>query len=210
MMRKVNNVLIKHIQRNIITYFVVIMFFLIGISSGAFTTKALSDSENGELIAYLENFFKIVDTKTIDNFAILKQSLINNLQTGVLIWILGVTIIGIPAILFLIGLRGFIIGFTVGFIIKQKGLKGLIFSIFSLLPQNIIIIPGIIVTGVLGISFSVMLIKSKVEKNVHNNILNQFFVYSTVIAIVYIFIALGCIIEAYISPLFVKYLSVYM
>ncbi|SHJ71635.1 stage II sporulation protein M [Caminicella sporogenes DSM 14501] len=209
-MRKVNNVLIKHIQRNIITYFVVIMFFLIGISSGAFTTKALSDSENGELIAYLENFFKIVDTKTIDNFAILKQSLINNLQTGVLIWILGVTIIGIPAILFLIGLRGFIIGFTVGFIIKQKGLKGLIFSIFSLLPQNIIIIPGIIVTGVLGISFSVMLIKSKVEKNVHNNILNQFFVYSTVIAIVYIFIALGCIIEAYISPLFVKYLSVYM
>ncbi|WIF96193.1 stage II sporulation protein M [Caminicella sporogenes] len=209
-MRKVNNVLIKHIQRNIITYFVVIMFFLIGISSGAFTTKALSDSENGELIAYLENFFKIVDTKTIDNFAILKQSLINNLQTGVLIWILGVTIIGIPAILFLIGLRGFIIGFTVGFIIKQKGLNGLIFSIFSLLPQNIIIIPGIIVIGVLGISFSVMLIKSKVEKNVHNNILNQFFVYSTVIAIVYIFIALGCIIEAYISPLFVKYLSVYM
>lgn len=210
MIRKINNIVIQHIQGNILTYFFVIMFFLIGISSGAFTTKALTESENKELIAYLENFFRIVDTKVIDKFAILKQSLINNLQTGVLIWILGVTIIGVPLILLLIALRGFIIGFTVGFIIKQKGLRGLIFSIFSLLPQNIIIIPGVIILGVLGISFSIMLIKNKIQKKRYNNILNQFFVYSTIIAIVYIFIAFGCLVEAYISPLFVKYLSSYM
>lgn len=210
MFKKLNKVLIKHIEGNILTYFFVILFFLIGISSGAFTTKALSEAQNKELIAYLENFFKVVDTTMIDRLAVLKQSLINNLQTGVLIWILGVTVIGIPIILLLIALRGFIIGFTVGFFIKQMGLKGLVFSIFSLLPQNIIIIPGIIVVGVLGISFSIMLIKNRSNKPRYNNILNQFLVYSTIISIVYIFIALGCLVEAYISPLFIKYLSSHM
>ncbi len=198
----------KHIQGNLMTYFFVILFFMIGLSSGAFTTKALSQSENRELIDYLENFFKIIDVENIDRFALLKQSLINNLQTGILIWILGITVIGIPIILLLIALRGFIIGFTVGFLIKQMGTKGLAFSVFSVLPQNIFIIPGIIVLGVLAISFSIMLIKNRLNKHKpYRNIVNQFLVYSTIIAIVYLFISLGCLIEAYISPLFIRYLS---
>lgn len=204
MNKRLNEVIIKHVEGNLLTYFFVIMFFMVGISSGAFTTKALSQAENKELIKYLQNFFRIVDTKVIDQFSILKQALINNLQTGVLIWILGVTIIGIPLILLLVAVRGFIIGFTVGFFIQQMGVKGLIFSILSLLPQNIIIIPGVIIVAVLGISFSIMLIRNKVKKTRYDNVLNQFFVYSTVIAIVHIFIAVGCLVEAYISPLFIK------
>ncbi|MDK2918915.1 MAG: stage sporulation protein [Candidatus Petromonas sp.] len=210
MNKRLNEVIIKHVEGNLLTYFFVIMFFMVGISSGAFTTKALSQAENKELIKYLQNFFRIVDTKVIDQFSILKQALINNLQTGVLIWILGVTIIGIPLILLLVAVRGFIIGFTVGFFIQQMGVKGLIFSILSLLPQNIIIIPGVIIVAVLGISFSIMLIRNKVKKTRYDNVLNQFFVYSTVIAIVHIFIAVGCLVEAYISPLFIKYMSSYM
>jgi len=208
--KRLNEVIIKHVEGNLLTYFFVIMFFMVGISSGAFTTKALSQAENKELIKYLQNFFRIVDTKVIDQFSILKQALINNLQTGVLIWILGVTIIGIPLILLLVAVRGFIIGFTVGFFIQQMGVKGLIFSILSLLPQNIIIIPGVIIVAVLGISFSIMLIRNKVKKTRYDNVLNQFFVYSTVIAIVHIFIAVGCLVEAYISPLVIKYMSSYM
>lgn len=198
----------KHIQGNLLTYFFVILFFMIGLSSGAFTTKALSESENRELIAYLENFFKIIDVDSIDRFALLKQSLVNNLQTGILIWILGVTIIGIPLILLLIALRGFVIGFTVGFLIKQMGTKGLVFSIFSVLPQNILILPGVIIIGVLAISFSVMLIKNRLNKHrPYKNVFSQFLVYSTIIAIVYIFITIGCLIEAYVSPLFIGYIT---
>ncbi len=190
-------------------YFTVLLFFMIGISSGAFITKALSDVENKELIDYIENFFKILNTKEINNYLILKQALISNLKMALLIWILGVTIIGIPIILLLVLIRGFIIGFTVGFFIKQMKLKGLVFSIFSMLPQNILIVPGIILIGVTSISFSIMLIKSR-RKNGYGNILNQFFIYSTSISIIYLIISLGCFVEAYISPLFIKLLSNYM
>lgn len=209
MIRNINRSIVKHIQENMLIYFTVLLFFMIGISSGAFITKALSDVENKELIDYIENFFKILNTKEINNYLILKQALISNLKMALLIWILGVTIIGIPIILLLVLIRGFIIGFTVGFFIKQMKLKGLVFSIFSMLPQNILIVPGIILIGVTSISFSIMLIKSR-RKNGYGNILNQFFIYSTSISIIYLIISLGCFVEAYISPLFIKLLSNYM
>lgn len=210
MIRRFNGTIIKHIEGNLLTYFFTILFFMIGISSGAFMSKALTEGENKELILYLNNFFRIVDSKTIDHFSVLKQSLLNNFQTGILIWVLGVTVIGIPLILLLVGLRGFIIGFTVGVFIKQMGFKGMIFSLVSILPQNILIVPSTIFIGVLGISFSLMLIKSRTRKNRQHNVLNQFLLYSTIIAMVHIVIAIGCLIEAYISPLFIKFLSSYM
>lgn len=173
-------------------------------------SKALTDFQNKELIVYLKNFFSIVDSKAINNLAILKQSLLNNFQTGIIIWILGVTVIGIPLILLIIGLRGFIIGFTVGFFVKQMGFKGVIFSLVSILPQNILIVPCTVFIGVLGISFSLMLIKNKTRKNTRYSIVNQFFLYSTIIAMIHIIIVVGCLIEAYISPFFIKYISTYM
>lgn len=173
-------------------------------------SKALTQTENEELILYLQNFFRIVDSKVINNFSILKQSLLNNFQTGIIIWILGITVIGIPIILLLIAIRGFIIGFTVGIFVKQMGLKGVLFSLVSVLPQNILIVPATIFVGVLGISFSLMLVKSRTRNNRKYNVLNQFLLYSTVIAIIHIVIAAGCLIEAYITPFFIKLLSSYM
>ncbi len=210
MNRRFNEIIIKHIEKNLVIYFLVVLFFMIGISSGAFTSKALTEAENKELIVYLENFFRIVDSKAINNFSILKQSLLNNFQTGIVIWILGVTVIGIPIILLLIALRGFIIGFTVGFFVKQMGLRGILFSLVSVLPQNILIVPSTIFIGVLGIGFSLMIIKSKTRKKHQYSILNQFLLYSTIITMVHIVIAFGCLIEAYISPFFIKYISSYM
>ncbi|WP_432664806.1 stage II sporulation protein M [Wukongibacter baidiensis] len=210
MIRRINDTITKHFQGNLMIYFFVVLFFMIGISSGAFMSKALTETENKDLVVYMQNFFRMVDTEAINNFSILKQSLLNNFQTGIIIWILGVTVIGIPLILLLIALRGFIIGFTVGFFVKQMGLKGIAFSLVSVLPQNILIVPGTIFVGALGIGFSLMLIKSRSRKSGQYSLLNQFFLYSTVIAIVHVFIAVGCLIEAYISPFFIKYISSFM
>lgn len=212
MFKRFHELALKHIQGNVVIYFVVIMFFLIGISAGAFTVRSLSEMHTQELISYLNNFFHILTDRTIDEFSVLKQSLSNNLQISAMIWILGVTVIGIPIILLLIALRGFIIGFTVGFLAQQMGLKGALFSLLAILPQNIIIIPGILVIGVIGISFSTMLIKNRLRKNhmKSESTFKQFLLYSTIIFIICIVISMGSLIEAYIAPVFMKLLSSYM
>jgi stage II sporulation protein M len=186
------------------------MFLLIGISAGAFTVKALSDVQKQELIGYLRSFFQFISENTYDSFSILKQSLLNNIQTGVLIWLLGITIVGIPFILLLIALRGFIIGFTVGFLVEQMGVKGLFFALFSILPQNLLIIPCLVSIAVIGISFSLMLIKNRLAKSYKTDAMRQFVIYSTIIATTFGIILLGAMVEAYITPVFMKFVSTYM
>lgn len=186
------------------------MFFIIGISSGAFTLKALGEQHKRELISYMQGFFQILSQRSINEFLVLKQSIINNLQTGILIWILGVTIIGIPFILLIVAIRGFIIGFTVGFLIEQMGLMGFSFSILAILPQNLFIVPGILIIAVIGISFSVMIIKSKLNRNYQVDIIRQFILYSTIIGSIFLLILIGSIIEAYITPIFMQLLSRYL
>ncbi|WP_129597074.1 stage II sporulation protein M [Anaerophilus nitritogenes] len=212
MLKRFNNIVLKHIQGNAMIYFLVCMFFIIGISSGAFTVKALTDLQKQELIQYMKSFFQILNKDSIESLAILNQSLSNNLQTVILIWILGVTVIGMPLILILVGIRGLIIGFTVGFFIEQLGWKGMVFALASVLPQNLFIIPSIITIGVIAISFSKMLLRLKFNKShsLHNNTFKQFVLYSTINGAIFIVVILGCVIEAYITPIFMKVIAGYM
>ena len=207
---RIKETILKHIKGNIIIYFLVIMFLVIGISAGAFTVKAMSDHQKQDLISYLRSFFQILSQRNFEEISVLKQSIANNLQTGILIWILGITIVGAPLILLLIGLRGFIIGFTVGFLVEQMGFKGLLFAILSILPQNIFIIPALISIAVIAISFSMMIIKNKINRNYHWDTFRQFIMYSTIIAMIFFVILLGCVIEAYITPVFMRLVSQYM
>lgn len=193
-------------------YFLVCMFFIIGISSGAFTVRAISDTQKYQLISYMKSFFQVLNNKPINELAVLKQSLANNLQTSILIWLLGITVIGIPFILLLIAVRGFIIGFTVGFLAEQLGIKGIFFSMIAILPQNILIVPSILGIAVIGISFSMMVIKNKFNKthSSSHGTLRQFLLYTTIIVGILLIIILGCIIEAYVTPVFMKAISPYM
>lgn len=192
----------SHMEGNSGIYFLVSMFFIIGISAGVFTVKALEPYQKQELINYMRVFFHILNDNPIDSFAVFKQSFINNLQTIVLIWILGITVIGMPLILILVAIRGLIVGFTVGFLVEQLGVRGVVFSIISILPQNLLILPCIIVIAVLGISFSKMLLKNKIFNNSHvqTSIFKQFILYSSIIISIFTVIVLGCIIEAYVTP----------
>ena len=54
---------------------------------------------------------------------IFKQSLINNSQFVILIWLLGITVIGVPLILLIVGIKGFIVGFSVSFLVEGMGLR---------------------------------------------------------------------------------------
>ncbi|WZL74915.1 stage II sporulation protein M [Clostridiaceae bacterium 35-E11] len=211
MFKKFREIALKHIQGNLIIYFLVCMFFIIGISAGAFTIKALGNIQKQELINYLKNFFQILGDKPIDEFSVLKQSLTNNLQTGAFIWLLGITVIGVPLILLLIAIRGFVIGFTVGFLTEQLGFKGILFSLLSIFPQNLFIIPSILVIAVIGISFSTMMIRNKLNKSHYNNsTFRQFIMYSTIVFSIFSVIILGCIMEAYVTPVFMRAISQYM
>ncbi len=210
MPKSVLNLIKTHIKNNIIIYFIVLLCFLIGISVGGFTVKVVSLSHKQELVAYLKGFFQLFHTENLNNFDIFYQSIINNMQLLSLNWILGILIIGIPGIIFIISFKGFVIGFTVGLLVEQFRFKGALIFLLGVLPQNLIIIPVFLGAAVVSLSFTLMLIRNKLSKSNEMNFQRQFLKYTMVYLLFAGLILISVSIESFISPIFIKMITVYI
>jgi len=211
-MRMYNNeVLSKHLRDNLGVYFIVILFFALGIATGAFTVKAMSTTQQQELAKYLNNFFQVIKSDSVSTGKNLAWALKNNFQTVFFLWILGLTIIGIPFNLLITSFRGFLLGYTVAFLINSMSWKGLLFIIATILPQNIIYIPCLVVISAMSISFSMKTLRRK-GKNMGTSFgeTNTVLSYSVKIAAIFVIMFLGCLIEAFVSPALVRLMSSFM
>jgi len=205
LIKTINEFFKEHFMKNIVLYIIIILSFTVGVSTGALTVNALDSVQNEELITYLNDFFHIAHTHDINNLQIFKLSVANNMKQVILLWIFGITVVGIPFILILIGIKGFVTGFTVGFLIKSFNTNGLFFSIVSILPQSLIIVPCFIILGVISINFSLSTLKNnKKNKFRREDMKSRFIAYSSAVLMILIVLTLGSFIEAYITPVFIK------
>jgi len=159
-----------------------------------------------ELKQYIDNFFSFVSSKNVNHFLVFRQSAANNFQIVFALWILGISIVGIPIILLLIFLKGFTIGFTVGFIMNEMGAKGILFSLISIIPQNLLVLPALIIIAAIGINFSIRILKNRAFKK---GIVSEIMLYSVEVFTVSAAILLGSIIEGYIVPFLIKIYAIY-
>ncbi|MCX7923313.1 MAG: stage II sporulation protein M [Clostridia bacterium] len=208
MIGKIRELLIRHVRNNMRTYFSLLLAFVIGVSSGAFTVNGLSTVQRDELSQYFQGFLQLFDNQKVESSELLKIAVMENAKIIAVLWILGVTIIGVPFIYILVGIRGFITGFSSGFIIEAIGTKGLIFTVFTLLPKELIIIPCIIALGVNGINFSLNIVKNRSIKHISKeNLKSNFLAYCFVTVFYACFIFGGILYEAYISPVIIRMIA---
>lgn len=200
-----------YIRANIVAYFFMILIFVIGIVIGAMAVKTLPDEQKLELVGYLRVFFQGLaeHPSGISNTQSLLASVMgNNIRIIGIMWLLGFTIVGIPFVLFMVCLRGFIIGFTVGFLVNEYVMKGLLFAIVAVLPHNFLAVPAILATGVAATTFSLMLVRRK-----HNNKDNLFYnsIAYSVFCLGMLVIMLGAaLIEVFVSPVFMKLVAYFI
>lgn len=195
----------NYLRANLVPYFFMILILTIGIVVGALAVKTLPDEQKTELIGYLRIFFSGL-TKSPDSIAdmpaLLSNVLFNNAKSILIMWLLGFTVIGIPFVLFILFTRGFIIGFTVGFLVNEYIMKGLLFALVSVLPHNFFAVPAILVTGVSATNFSLKLLRHR--KRTKANLLYESFEYSVICFAMLLLMLLAGLIEVYISPVFMK------
>jgi stage II sporulation protein M len=192
---------------NLVLYFFIVLLFVIGVVFGALAVKTLGEEQKAELITYMKVFFqglnKGQDT-TVDSGTIVKQAVWNNVKSVAVIWLLGVTVIGVPLILFIVFTRGFVVGFTVGFLVNEYMLRGIAFAIASVLPHNVLVIPAVIIAAVSGVSFSYLLAKSRVRSHHRINISYEFMAYTSLSVLMLGIAIVGGFVEGYITPVFMK------
>ncbi|MGB9779421.1 stage II sporulation protein M [Caldanaerobacter sp.] len=188
----------SHVKGNFSLYILVLTALMIGIVVGTFTVNNITEVQREQIKEYIDKFYQIAKSVELNPVQIFKQSLLNNFVTVFLLWILGATIVGIPFIFLIVGVRGFTLGFSIGIMIKEMQLKGVLLTILGLLPQNIFILLGILFTSVTAINFSLYLLKNK--KFFFEELISQFISYSFAVYAGFLFIMLGCLIESYVTP----------
>jgi len=200
------NHLLNHIQGNKYLYILIVFFFILGVAAGSYMVKMLNPQQVNELISYLDKFLSGVAQWNVEPTVIAQHTVINNLKIILFFWFLGLTVIGVPLILLIVLFRGFVMGFTIGFLYQQKSLYGLIMALLAIVPPSTIYLPATIIGAAAAVTFSYWLIRGR-SRGLDGSILQQFIAYNFIMLVISLFAVLAGIIEAYLSPTFIKIFS---
>ncbi|MDH7576249.1 MAG: stage II sporulation protein M [Bacillota bacterium] len=192
---------LTHQSEFLVPSFCITGAFLSGLIGGALILHGLNPAQRGELQQYLNAFLQWAGTlsqtgATPGGLKVWQEILKTQLITFGLLWLAGLTVVGIPLIVLIIGARGFILGFTVGFLVQEKAWQGLILALVAVLPQNLCYVPAFLGAGVLAFYFSCSLFRGYRE----HSLLTGLLIYSIVFLLVFLLVLVGTWLEAYLVP----------
>lgn len=193
----------KSLQENLLIYLIIPIIFTAGVFFGILGVNELDDNQVTDLVQYVDGFINNLPTAAVDAPQETRQALITNLKTLFYIWFLGLTVIGIPLTLIIIFSRGFILGFTTGFLIQQKSFQGILVVLLTVLPQNILFVPVILIAGIISTAFSFFVIRGKFAGKTLN-LSKRFIGYTFSFLILCFFAFLSALVQGYVSPSLVK------
>lgn len=204
-MQKFSLFIANHIKEQATIYLFVIILFIMGVIFGAIIVNSMNLTQKEDLYYYLTHFFgQVSDGKLASSLEMFKQSFFHNIKYLGFMWILGISIIGLPIIFIMLFLKGMVIGFTVGFLVNQMKLGGFMLSFVSILPQNLLLIPVFIMVGAQAANFSLKLIRQLFVKRLNDQPFRMFARYSTVLLVIAAAVLFASIFEGYISPILMK------
>ena len=188
-------VLIDYIDRNKKTFIILISFFIIGIFVGVTLLNNLSSNLKQEVNSYIESVINLLkENNEINMFEMFLISIKENILFILLIWFLGLTIIGGYFIYLTVLYKGFLLGYTAAAFIATLGIKtGTLVIIVSLLMQNVVFIPAMLLISENGI---------KLCKGIHKTCLNlkeEFIRHNIIMLITIMLILIASFIEVYFS-----------
>lgn len=202
-------VLAEYLKHRWIIILFVIIFFCMGIFFGATAARAISIDQANHLAGYFNSFLDKVAITPVSEQMYFRHSVMTNLYIMLGIYVLGLTVIGIPLVLVAVFTRGFILGFTIGFLFREKALKGLIFAFVSVLPHNILVIPAVIAGGVISLAYSATIIKRRFSAH-NTSAVGQFGFYTAVMSVLCLATVVAGFVEAYVTPVLIKTAAVWI
>jgi stage II sporulation protein M len=164
---KIKYVIYEYVYNNIKEYILVSILFVIGIFIGVMVLNNCNDGQTEEISAYITDFISNFKDAEINKTELIISSIKNNIILAAIIWLAGTTVIGVPVVLAVILFRGGCLGYTISAISYTLGTgKGILFSIISLLAQNLLFIPALLSLGVSSLKLYKSIIKDKRKENI--------------------------------------------
>lgn len=183
--------------------------FLIGLTIIAIITSVIYGSilskEDAKIVKdSLEGFFSQIKNNELKYLDIFKNSVLSNILFIIVIWLLGISVIGIPIIIFMYFTKIFVIGFSITSIIINYNFKGIGVALAYIFPHHIINILTYALVIIYAITLSIKIVQAIIKKKTidFKPIMNK---YINVLWISSLVIIATCIIEVFIAPIFINF-----
>lgn len=198
--QKTNPLELSHIKQHKTVYLFMSILLLTGIVFGAVIVNSMSFIQKQDLYFHLDRYFnQLIEGQSIPHKDIFTKSLFHHVKMLLVLFILGLSVIGLPIVWILVFIKGLVIGFSVGFIVNQLGFKGLLLATLSIAPQNMIMIPIYIIAGSFSMVYSLSLFHKLFNRSVSKPLLRSFIQYSAVFCLLLVGSIIGSFIESFIS-----------
>ncbi|MFD0958746.1 stage II sporulation protein M [Paenibacillus chungangensis] len=190
-------------------YVFVTVLFLAGAVFGVLLVHTLTLEQQQDLAGEISRYLQLLNS---GNGLDLEQSdyfwsrLLFHLKWLFLVYALGITVVGIPAVLALNFLKGVVVGFTIGTFVLQYAWRGLAFSLVAVMPHNMIVIPAMIVVSAAAISFAMFVVKNRLLRQ-EGALPPQLGGYSLTAVLMFLLFAGAALFEAYLAPSLIQWAS---
>lgn len=185
-----------------------LILFLLGIAfvgfiTGTIFTTILSETDKNLVKSYIQEFIETIENHKLDYVNSFKNAFISNTVFILIIWILGMSVVGIPINLFIYFAKSFILGFSISSFILQYKSKGCLLSLIYIFPHQIINIIIYTVLLMFSMNFSKRIIYSmKSKKSV--SFQTTFKRYNVIFLLSLAIITITTVIEIFAPPFLIE------
>lgn len=202
-MNKLFKMILKDVKKEKTTYISLIIVIIISIFFGTFFITILNDSDKILLKNEINNFFELISSKEFSLSNNLMPNIINNNIFTIILWILGLSIIGLPFIICILFYKGFTLSFTVTSLIYNFKLEGIFISFIYAFPHLIINLIIYFILSCYSFNLSIKILRNILNKE-NIKIKHELKKYILILIISIIILCLTALYETYILPNIIK------
>lgn len=204
-MKKYMDKLMQNIRINKNLFIFLVVIAAVGIAAGSVFVTVLNDTDKTMVSDYLNNFLNNVNSNQLNYSGTLLNTLIFTLGMALLIWLLGISVIGFVLILLFLFIKAFSLGFSMGSIIINFNFKGLLISFAYIVPHHVINMMIYILISSYALILSYRLINSFTKKKQFEfkTIFNKY-LFILIFSLIILFIS--TLYEVYGAPKLIKFI----
>lgn len=185
----------------------IISIIILGVISGSIFLMLTSTADKNAVIEQIKTFMTNTNNNSINIGLAFKNSLIINYVFIILIWTLGLSIIGVLVNIFLTFIKGFLVGFSISSLFLTYSYKGLFIALIYTFPIQIINIFVVSLLSIYSIMFSKNLLEIITSRKNNNRLMLKKYIVILSISVILSFIS--SLLEVYLFPNILRLVSIY-
>lgn len=192
---------LAYLQKDLYYYIYILASFIVGGIIAAVFAFTLPELSCKELLLYLEDFFRNIESSGTDSALLFRSGLLSNLKNFGFLFFFSVTVIGAPFIAGFSAFKGFTHCFTLFFMFRVYGIRAALFFLLGMLPHYLLLIPCYLCLCVTCLTFSLSLIREKQDltKTIPRLLI--------CLVLFFILAIMATLLQAYIEPLLIRLIS---